>query len=419
MKASSNNHVFCVQLRYNRAMPSKHHPRIRSPLNSQAIAEWMFDCGYGYVDEPQFVLFDTHFYACDFLPGRKDILRRKVDEASAFRDISRKQKDYNSAFLFPAFETGDGLFDPIQIQQFTLDCTNHAQQGMNDDRATFEASSDLLNRIADHQHCLFSEKTLQETTKKQPSRRMSFVRMMKAAPEPLLEYAARKELPFCLSTSKVHPLFGDRPNTHGANIGIIVKEHPDDSKPLKFTRQIYVAGIQKDDPKQSALIVTHEIGHCIASDPLNESPLNKSQLAHFRSKLRPVLNALEQLKRQGEGRQGHLLLAQDQTDFIAPIGSLYDTFDYHEATYQTDDSKTAEAFCNVLGLAYTYFAQPEMRDKLKTHYEDFYPDIEGFGDNLLALVDCTKTIFEQKLRELRKTNDLPSSLKARAGNGIF
>jgi hypothetical protein len=392
---------------------TQHHPRIRSSFNPQAIAEWMFDNGHGYVDEPHFELFDTFFYASDFLPEHREALLRKTREAEALQDIRKQRKEFSDAYLFPEHTPEDPLFDQEQMQALLLDCHNNAEAGLNDDEA-FNAAHALLQRIASGETTLFSRQTLEESRCKQPPHRRSFVRIMQNLPEEILEYAARKELSVYLNTDFQHDLYGRAEKTYGLNMLLSLPENAH-NKPLQLSRQVYAAGLNQQDPKQTSLIIAHEMAHCIASAPLNESNLNPAQLALFQSKLAPLQTTLDRLKSEGDEAQWHLPIAQDGPETLAPVEKLIHALHLNPANYPTKDQRAAEVFCNMLALSYSYLQGDEGAAKLRKHYAHHYPDEPELPEVILELRDVVQGIFKQKLRELRETNPLPDGIGWQAG----
>ncbi len=393
---------------------TQYRKRIRSPFNPHAIAEWMFDHGHGYVDEPHFELFDTLFYASDFLPEHREILTRKTQEAKAFYDIRRQQKDFPDAYLFPEHQPESPLFDHEQMQELMLDCESKAQAGLSDEMAKFEAAHALLQRISNGDNTIFSKQGIEKYKEKQRPHRQSFIRQMQYLPNDLLEYAARKELTFYLSTNFKHALHGYSESTFGINRARVVQDPPS-RKPLHISRQIYTAGLNQNDPKQTTLIISHEIAHCIASAPLDESQLNETQITLFRSKLKPVQEILNRLKSEGDEQQWHMPLAQDSAATPAPVQKLIHALQIDPNDYTTEDQRTAELFCNMLALSYGYLEGDEGAAKLQAHYANQYPDVPELPNAIIELRDAVQSIFKQKLKELRETNPLPDNIGWQAG----
>lgn len=380
------------------------HPRIRSPYNPQLLAEWLFDNGCGYINEPHFMLFGTMFYASDFSPQKRPILKRKTQEAQFFYGDALQKHDYSAQLDLPSIDAENTGFDATKIHNHLLHCSQLAQHEVSNNKAAFMAAHALLESIGEGKNVLLTDDAIQNTAKNRMHQRRTFIRAMKSLPDDLLEYAARKELPFYLETGYTHRLCESDSRTRGTNTALThIKDT--DGRPLLFHRQIYASGLTDQSPEEWKHIISHEIAHCIAFAPLKQR-LNRAQRVLLGSKIKVAEAAFAALPEEWQTADDlHLRLFNNGFSQPAALLNLLDLFDVPSDVYPTEDARKAEMICDMIAMAYGELAGAAGAEKLRKHYHE-HPE---FAEAIISLRDASQQVFKQFLSNLRETNPLPTS----------
>lgn len=368
--------------------------------NSRQMAEWLFDHGYGRVDEPSFMIGKVVFYAHDFADNEQSrtLLKNKI---WILEQVIEQFGDKNFSFTFGKNWQKNNNFDLDKIRSFGFEETKRgliAQGG---------ELSPLIDQLKSEKPPFFKDDIGDREQQMRRSDRAYFVKAFESVNPIALKHAVLRKAHIHLNAFYYDEFDRTRNEGNltqfGSHTDYFAGFHEDllDGAKVQGPMMVVVGGVSDHENWQH--VFYHEMGHDFFTSAANDG--NDDETA--KSKLNRLAGyfAINSPPKEIQA-PNYLTYKGSSTYDNIPSKGFYVFFEPPPKSYGTPQKQANEILCHALGLALGPLSSQKSQEAFREHYRE----APEFAEAVLELCNETASFYRQKIKALEVEHPPPEEL---------